>query len=558
MSFADGMRMGMQIWDSAEEAKRLKKIEDRAEQQRLELEKIGNAQPEQSQGFTPDQGDQVRAAAESGQYDVGYDEASKSYTINPKADPSQTGRIGMQGVTDFNGQRTAGAMSESQVANSRQRAMAGVVMKSDPVQGMRMMRDVTQGERDDQRFGWEKDRNERDLRKASEDDDFQKGLQAEYGNSIFAKKMGGFAPELQAYQQADAQYKARLQAGETPATIGPAPQAPKRPDYSLAESLADNGRLLAFKATKGKADPTELMKYAETFKKVSDEGYGQALKLAQSGAPLAKVAETFNQSGSVKFDPAAVVSDQMVKGADGVPSRVIKFKDEAGQVHTINALSELDSIGQAESYFNRFFKGEDNRRGNEAGMRAGAQLGLAQNADKRAQTIFDTEAPVHEANAAIAQLKIDLAKTEDPAEQARLSEKISALASGRRGAGAQHDPADLIKANALVKNGIYPSQGEALDAIVSKPDKLYQTYKDSAMKVTMNADASIESAKKMMADDGWVKSSGGTWKRSGGAAAAPAAGATFSSTQDLEAAAKAGKIKSGDRVIVNGKAGTWK
>lgn len=527
-----------------------------ASKQRTELEKIANAQPEQSQGFTADQGEELRAAAESGQYDVGYDDTSKSYTVTPKADPTQTGRIGMQGVTDFNGQRTAGAMSDSQVANARARGMAGVVMKSDPVQGARMMRDVTQGERDDQRFGWEKDRNERDLRKASEDDDFQKGLQAEYSNSIFAKKMGGFTPELQVYQQADAQYKARLQAGETPETLGPAPQAPKRPDYSLAESLADNGRLLAFKATKGKADPTELMKYAETFKKVSDEGYGQALKLAQSGAPLAKVAETFNQSGSVKFDPAAVVSDQMVKGADGVSSRVIKYKDQAGQVQTINALSELDSIGQAEGYFNRFFKGEDNRRGNEAGMRAGAQLGLAQNADKRAQSDFEAGQPRKQLESTVATMQLALANASTPAERAAIQERLTAIQTS---AGVGKDqPSEVKLAQAIVNAGMAPDMKSALGIAISKkgqsPEEMHQEFVSANIKNMSTPQDAVKKANAVMQEMGFAKK-GNHWTQAG-PAQEPVG--NFTSSAELDAAVKAGKVKSGDRVTVNGKTGTWK
>lgn len=507
-----------------------------ASKQRSELEKIANATPEQSQGFTADQGDQVRAAAESGQYDVGYDDASKSYTVTPKADPTQTGRIGMQGVTDFNGQRTAGAMSESQVANSRQRAMAGVVMKSDPVQGMRMMRDVTQGERDDQRFGWEKDRNEREMRQGKEqeaDKETMRGVE----------------------QSAGEWFKARL--------TGPdGTQRAATIDDQLAASQYRAAKLVEA----GKLDAAEQVfsKYAATASikiRLQTDERDQALGVAAAGLASGNfdaVKDFYN-----KYIPDGAHVTNVGKGpkgeivieresADGLPMPPTTMKD-TGQL--VKALESFKNPTAIYDYAQNEFR---NNLALKADSRAGAQLGLAQNADKRAQTIFDTEAPVHEANAAIAQLKIDLAQTEDPVEQARLSEKISALASGRRGAGAQHDPADLIKANALVKNGIYPSQGEALDAIVSKPDKLYQTYKDSAMKVTMNADASIESAKKMMADDGWVKSSGGTWKRAGGAAAAPAAGATFSSEADAEAAVKAGKIKKGDRVIVNGKAGTWK
>jgi hypothetical protein len=156
----------------------------------------------------------------------------------------------------------------------------------------------------------------------------------------------------------------------------------------------------------------------------------------------------------------------------------------------------------------------------KADQRGAAQLGLAGNADRRAQANFEAEQPTREAAQEVAKLKIELAKTDDPRRQAELSDKITALSSGRRGASAQHDPADIAKAKALVAQNIYPNEGEALDAIVSKPDKLYQGYKDAAMKVTMNADDSITSAKKMMADDGWVKSSHGTWKRAGGGGAA--------------------------------------
>lgn len=550
MGFADGMRMGMAAWDSAQEDKRRKAIEDRAEQQRLELEKVATAQPEQSQGFTAEQGDQLRAAAESGRYDIGFDDTRKAYTVTPKGDPRQSGSLGMQLVTDFNGQRTAGAMSDSQVANSRARGMAGVVMKTDPVQGMRMMRDVTQGERDDKRFGWEETRNERDLRAASKDEEYQSGKQDTFNNSVFGQKNAAFAKQYQAYVQSKQQYDEAIAAGKAPQEIGFAPQAPSRPAYTVADSLADQGSLLAHDAKYGKVDAKSFGDFTERLRKVEEEGYLKALNLAQGGGSIEQVAKAFNATGSMKLDPKAIVSDTMVKGQGGVPERVIQFKDEQGNTQTINVMSELKSLGKANDALSAFYQGENNRRGDVQLGISGAQLGLAQKADKRAQTIFDVEAPVHEAKAGIAKLQIALAETTDPKEQALLSEKISTLASGKRGITAQHDPADLMKANALVKNGIYPTQGEALDALVSKPDKLYQTYKDSAMKVTMNAEGAIESAKKMMVDDGWVKTSGGTWKRGGSPA-------EFASVADVEAAVKAGKVKSGDKVVVGGRSATW-
>lgn len=142
--------------------------------QDIELGRIADAKPEQMQGFTTDQADQLRAAADSGQYDIGIktkeDGTFDSYTVTPKSDQSQTGTIGMQGVTDFLGQRTAGTMTQDKVDAARQRAMAGVVMRADPVRGMGMMRDITRDERDAERYGWEKSRNERQIRLDQEAD----------------------------------------------------------------------------------------------------------------------------------------------------------------------------------------------------------------------------------------------------------------------------------------------------------------------------------------------------------------------------------------------------
>ncbi|HEY9208654.1 MAG TPA: hypothetical protein VIP31_06385 [Acidovorax sp.] len=497
--------------------------------QDYEMSKIANAKPEQGGEFSAEQAAQIQAAADSGQSHIGYDDASKAYVATPKlADdqmgPAQPVVLAKQGVTtNFLGQSTPGAMSESQIANARQRAMAGVVSKYDPVQGSRMMRDVLQGEREDKRW-------QREDKKATEDEEFQKGLQAEYGNSIFAKKMGEFAPQMQSYQQAQEQYQARLQAGESPQTLGAPPQAPQRPSYTVAESLADNGRLLAFKATKGKADPAELMKYAETFKKVADEGYGQALKLAQSGAPLAKVAEQFNQTGAAKFDPAAVVSDEMVKGADGVASRVIKFKDQAGNVQTINALSELDSIGQAEGYFNRFFKSEDNRRGNNADARANTQLaetmrhnrvsegisaaGARDRAGERAEAVKKAEAGV-----ALYQ------ETNPDATPAQLEAVRRGILAAVPEAG-KNAPSEVKLARAMVDAGLAPDMKTGIEMAVTKksqsPAEMHKEFVAANIKNFQKPEDAVRGADDVMKSMGYRKA-GNTWTNGPEDKAKPAA-----------------------------------
>ncbi len=320
-------------------------------QQRRALDEVSKAQPVSGDFLSDDASAKVQAAAADPTQQIGYDVGAKAYMATPKLGedemgPAQPKQIATaEPMTELLGKRTPGTMTPDQVSNAKFKAMADVIAKGDPIQGMRLQREVKQGERDDKRW-------EREDRKATEDEEFQKGQQAEFSQTIYGKRFGDYAKQVQAYEQ----YQAQLKSGAAPETLGQPPAMPQRPVYSEAESLADAGRLLAFKASKGKADPAEIIQYAQRLQKVGEEGYGKALKLAQGGAPLEKVIEQFNQTGSVKLDPAAVVSDQMVPGADGVPARVIKVRDQSGNVQTINALSELDAIGQAESYFNRFDK----------------------------------------------------------------------------------------------------------------------------------------------------------------------------------------------------------
>jgi hypothetical protein len=142
--------------------------------QDFEIGRIARAKPEEMQGFSQDQAEQLRTAAESGQYDIGVkykdDGTFESYTVTPKADGSHTGTIGMQRMTDFLGKRTPGALTDDQVEGMRQKAMAGVVTRSDPVRGMQMMRDITRDERDAKRFEFETHRNDRQVRLDQEAD----------------------------------------------------------------------------------------------------------------------------------------------------------------------------------------------------------------------------------------------------------------------------------------------------------------------------------------------------------------------------------------------------
>ena len=153
-------------------------------QQRRELEEISNAKPQQLDGFTPEQGEQIRKEAENPNQYVTYDDGTKSYTATPKLAEDQMGpavpkEIARQApMTEFLGNRVQGAMLPDQIANARQLAMASVISKSDPIQGMRLIREVKQGERDDKRWM----REDAAATKAEADKAFAEKLDKEVGD----------------------------------------------------------------------------------------------------------------------------------------------------------------------------------------------------------------------------------------------------------------------------------------------------------------------------------------------------------------------------------------
>lgn len=121
---------------------------EKQEAREKEMREAVESQPVQGEGFTAEQGQQLEAAAQSGQYDIGYDQEKKAYTVTPKADPSQTGLIAQQGVTDFLGERKAGTMAPAEIEAARSKAIVNVVKKQNPTEGIRLEREVRQGARE--------------------------------------------------------------------------------------------------------------------------------------------------------------------------------------------------------------------------------------------------------------------------------------------------------------------------------------------------------------------------------------------------------------------------
>lgn len=500
----------------------------------VELSRAASAKPQEMQGFTTDDSDQLRAAAESGQYDIGIKTDDKGgfagYTVTPRADPSQTGTVAMRGVTDFMGKRTAGSMNEDQVDRARQSAMAGVLTKYDPQEGMRMRREIRAQERDDQRWDRQTKQWDREDRKLAEQDEYDAGRRQLFSNSRFGQNQARYQQEMEKYQSTLTQYEADKASGKQ---VGAAPVMPSRPEYSIGDALADRAALIDHDAKSGKLDSRAFGEFTDLLNKVQGEGYEKALRLAQSGATIQEVAQAFNATGQSKLDPASVVSDKMVKGKNGVETRVIQFKDGQGNVRTINALAELDALGKASDVFTRHFQVKQDARADRADARAGAQF--AQGQSDRAQTKSEAEA---KANAAVA-----LFKERNPnATQAELD-------AVRRGilepvpTTDKNSPAEVKLAKAMVDAGLAPDMRAALEmAITKKSQSAKEAYLD-LMKPSGGIQPREEDVAVVM-----ETAFGANWREKvGGAATGRSAGGKVQDAPKVSTPAELAKLPKGAR-----------
>lgn len=152
-------------------------------QQRRELDEISKAQPVNADFLSDDASAKVQAAAADPTQQIGYDTGAKAYMATPKLGedemgPAQPKQIATAApMTELLGKRTPGTMTPDQVSSAKFKAMADVVGKSDPIQGMRLQREVKQGERDDKR--WE--REDATATKADNDKAFAEKLDGQVG-----------------------------------------------------------------------------------------------------------------------------------------------------------------------------------------------------------------------------------------------------------------------------------------------------------------------------------------------------------------------------------------
>lgn len=452
----------------------------------LQLASIAGAKPEQSTGFTAEDGKQLEAIANAKDadgnplYSLTANEDG-SYKVASTADPSQSGTIGQRTVTDFLGKRTDGAMTDDQVASARQQAMAGVISRRDPVGGMQMLNSIKQNERDTQRFGWERSNNERAIRKAD---------QAEADD----------AAVRDADTAASDWLKNRLLNPDGTSRAGTVDDHLATSQFR-AMKLAENGRLNESSAVyKDFAAQSAIKIQMETAER--DQALGKASVALAAGdfAPLKDFYNRFVPDGAHVLDVKRDKGGQIVierETADGrkMPPTVMK---DTGQL--VSALASFKDPMAIYQYSQHEFR-------NNLMLRADNRAAAA--AGREAQS-FAEHAPQRQLASTVATLQLGLGNTDDPAQRAGIQGKLNAIQGGL-GLG-KEQPAEVKLAQAFLGAGLATDMRDALEMATSKkgksPDDLHQEFVAAGVKNMSKPEDAVKTADEVMASMGYSKRNG--------------------------------------------------
>jgi hypothetical protein len=529
-----------------------------------ELRAVASATPTMDQGFTPEQGAQLQAAANSGQYDVTWDDASKSYKVQPKAG-GEAGTIAQGQRQTFLGQVQDKPLDDAGISRARRMAMAGVLERhgelanadhlragvaAEDDRAYRKQRQQVSDAREDERW-------RRDEERYKQDQAYHDGMAAVIDNSTFGQRSKAFQEQVTKYEADKKAYDAKVAAGDTSAV---APPVPVQPTMTPGERMADAAAVISFKAKHGKATPEELMKVSEQMANLGKEGYLQFLNTAQAGAPLTAVVQAYNATGKDRIDPAAIIKDERVKRPGGVETRVITYRAPDGTTKTIDTYADLTALGHAAEALKVAQQEHTQRNQDRQAAVAEGNLRVHQAAEGRHATEFKENAPERKARAAIADLQTKLAETDDPKEQARIQEKLQALKTGTRGGGTAGGPTAMEKnARLLVSSGQAPDLQTAVEMLSQNPEKLHAEFVKRATAAMPGGDPAkaVAQADKTMQAMGYVRNQGQRWTKAPAAGGAPQAGRSFASEADAAAAEAAGKLQKGERVVIGGVSGTW-
>lgn len=436
-----------------------------------------------------------------------------------------------QSTTTFMGKPVDGPVDDQKLNALRNSAVIDVIKKNDPLKGFQMERQAKQDEQQNYLFEHQK--------KAIDNQDaYTADKQEAYKNSRIGKMQDDYANAQKTYQQQLEDYQAKKAAGNTDVGLPPSP--PQQPQYSAGDRLADMSTMFGVQAKHGMLDPMQVAQYGEVLNKLQNEGYGQALKLAQSGAPIEDVAKAFNASGNIQFDPKSVTSDQVIKNKNGPSTRVITFQTPDGQSHTVNTLSELDSLDMADKTYKRFFEQKADQRADTTSARQNMLADLQMR--KVGQEIGNN---AEKQNAAV-----NYYKQQNPnATDAELNAVKAGVIDVTGTNSSKNQPAEVKLAKSLVDAGMAPDMktalGMALTKKVDSPDSLFNSMVEAGIKNMNNPKDAVDNANQVMSSMGYTKQNG-RWSQ-----AQPAQVQKFSSEADAHNAAQEAIQKGASKDAVN-------
>lgn len=164
--------------------------------QDFEVAKIVNEKPVDATGLTSEQNEQAfQSLADGGTArDVKNEDGSFGGVAvsKPMAEgvegPAPTQTLAPQKITTYLGKEFVGGLDPAKATSARNRALAGVITKSDPIQGMKLDALLTQTDREDQEYGDKQQTRTLQKQFVAERDPFK---QAEIGRQLAALPGGG-------------------------------------------------------------------------------------------------------------------------------------------------------------------------------------------------------------------------------------------------------------------------------------------------------------------------------------------------------------------------------
>lgn len=437
-------------------------------------------------------------------------------------------------------------LSEDQISSARTSAMAGVLKKfGDPMGGLRLEQQAREGTQraklTDLQIG-QAERQEKRDKKADDDRAVLEAVDrdvADWSKGRLTNPDGSARDMTMDDQLATGQYRVSklIAAGR----------------LNEANALAKEN--MAFASNKIQLDTQQR-----------NDALAQVSAQVAAGdmSGLAQFYDRFVPDGAkvtgITVDPASGKVKIERETIDGRPARAVEFKNANEVMAALNVFKDPMSLYNfSQTEFARSLKENAEKRADRAEVRA-------DNADKRADKSLQIQAGTASVSNALhrAQTEEVVERTKDRQALGGLHETLSkAIETGDKEAEAKARAKLLTytignkgvqmseierKANFFLASGAAKTPAEAA---TMAHQKVQSSPKDDYLKLTTGAmplsGDQLEGAMETMHGQNWKA------KVRGDDAKMP----EFSSAAEVEAAAKAGKVKKGDRVIVNGRAATW-